>query len=65
MSLPRELTLRSVSGATTLVQRPVAELTSLEVVADRLTREPFDLEATSKHSVEDPKASRDETTEGR
>jgi fructan beta-fructosidase len=49
MSLARELSLCTVDGAITLVQRPVAELESL-AVADPQVSEPFDLEGQRTQS---------------
>jgi sucrose-6-phosphate hydrolase SacC (GH32 family) len=44
MSLPREISLATIEGAVALVQRPPAELCSLDQVTDRLSIEPFDLD---------------------
>jgi sucrose-6-phosphate hydrolase SacC (GH32 family) len=46
MSLPRELALVTIDGVVTLIQRPVAELSTLDVVADGHRSEPFELVGT-------------------
>jgi sucrose-6-phosphate hydrolase SacC (GH32 family) len=44
MSLPRELTLATVDGVVTLMQKPVGELRALEQTTDGLSIETFDLD---------------------